>query len=216
MPIGKDQARDIVTSYNASYLSDEEVRSLPFKTLGRGVSIDRTASLVNIENISIGDNTRIDAYAILIGTGDISIGSNVHISAFAYLAGRAGITLHDFANLSSAVRLYSVSDDFSGGTLTSPMVPEEFKNLELGRVTIGRHAVLGTGAVVLPGAEVAEGCAVGALSLVKRSTEPWGIYAGVPARRIKDRSRDLLALESAFLELALVDPSDSRTRGARQ
>jgi acetyltransferase-like isoleucine patch superfamily enzyme len=189
-----------VTNYNASFLSGEEARCMPFKALGSGVLIDRTASLVDIENISIGSNTRIDAYSTLIATGEISIGSNVHISAFAYFAGRAGIELRDFSNISSGVRLYSVSDDFSGRTLTNPMIPERFKTLRFGRLTIGRHAIIGTGTVVLPGVEIGEGCAVGSLSLVKQSTKPWGIYAGIPARRIRERSRELLALETELLK----------------
>jgi acetyltransferase-like isoleucine patch superfamily enzyme len=189
-----------VTDYNASFLSSEEARGMPFKALGSGVLIDRTVSLVNIENISIGGNTRIDAYSTLIATGEISIGSNVHISAHVYFAGRAGIELRDFSNISSGVRLYSVSDDFSGRTMTNPMIPERFKDLRFGRVTIGRHAIVGTGTVVLPGVEIGEGCAVGSLSLVKQSTEPWGIYAGIPARRIRERSRELLALETEFLK----------------
>jgi acetyltransferase-like isoleucine patch superfamily enzyme len=179
---------------------EEELRSTPFKALGTGVLIDRTVSLINVENISVANNTRIDAHSILVATGEISIGSNVHISAFTYFAGRAGIELSDFSNISSGVRLYSVSDDFSGKTLTNPMIPERLKNLLFGPVTIGRHAIIGSGTVVLPGVRIAEGCAVGSLSLVKQSTEPWGIYAGIPARRIRERSRELLALETKFLK----------------
>ena len=36
------------------------------------------------------------------------------------------------------------------------------------------------------------------MSLINRSTEPWGIYAGVPARRIRERSRELLELCREF------------------
>ena len=35
--------------------------------------------------------------------------------------------------------------------------------------------------------------------MVTRSTEAWSIYVGAPARRIKARQRDLLALEQAYL-----------------
>jgi acetyltransferase-like isoleucine patch superfamily enzyme len=44
-----------------------------------------------------------------------------------------------------------------------------------------------------------EGVAIGALSLVNRHLEAWGIYAGIPAKRIKDRKRDLLELERELL-----------------
>ena len=39
----------------------------------------------------------------------------------------------------------------------------------------------------------------GAQSLVKESLAPWGMYAGCPVRRIRERSRALLKHEAAFL-----------------
>jgi acetyltransferase-like isoleucine patch superfamily enzyme len=44
-----------------------------------------------------------------------------------------------------------------------------------------------------------EGAVLGAMSLVKESLEPWSIYAGVPARFIKPRSRDVEALSDQLL-----------------
>jgi len=53
--------------------------------------------------------------------------------------------------------------------------------------------------MVGPKVTVAEGCAIGALSLVKEDTASWGIYAGVPVRRTGERNRGLLALEAQLL-----------------
>jgi hypothetical protein len=41
---------------------------------------------------------------------------------------------------------------------------------------------------------------VGAKSLVTKSLDEWGIYSGIPTKRIKERSRDLLAFEKEFIE----------------
>jgi acetyltransferase-like isoleucine patch superfamily enzyme len=190
-----------VTNYNANFLDERELKAMPFARLGKKVLIDRTVSMVNLEGISIGDNVRIDAHAMLIASGGITIGSHIHISAFCYLAGGGGIVLEDFANLSSSVKLYSISDDYSGGSLTNAAIPEKYKKLTRGRVELGRHVIIGSGAVVLPGVRIGEGTAVGALSLVSRSTEDWGVYVGIPARRIRARSRDLLALEYEYLRV---------------
>ncbi len=188
-----------MTNYNAEYLPEGELRALPFRQIGDGVLIDRSASLVNIENISIGDNVRINSFTMIIATGEINIGSHIHISAYCYLAGRAGVELKDFSGLSSGVRLYSVSDDYSGVSLTNPTIPEQFKQLASGKVVLGRHVIVGSGAVVLPNVHVEDGCAIGALSLVSKSTESWGVYSGVPARRTGNRSRQLLSLEEQYL-----------------
>ena len=41
-------------------------------------------------------------------------------------------------------------------------------------------------AIILPGVTIAEGCVIAAGAVVNKSTEPDGLYAGVPARRVKD------------------------------
>ena len=51
---------------------------------------------------------------------------------------------------------------------------------------IGRGAWLGLGSVILPKVNIAEGCVIAAGAVVTKSTEPNGLYAGVPAKRIKD------------------------------
>ena len=53
--------------------------------------------------------------------------------------------------------------------------------------------------MVFPGVTVAEGCSVGAMSLVTKDTQPWGVYVGIPARRLKERKKDLLQFEKEFL-----------------
>jgi acetyltransferase-like isoleucine patch superfamily enzyme len=52
----------------------------------------------------------------------------------------------------------------------------------------------------MPGVVLSEGTSVGAMSLVLKSTEPWGVYVGNPAKRLKDRKRDLLELEKEYLK----------------
>ena len=101
--------------------------------------------------------------------------------------------------MSSGVRIYSVSDDYSGGSMTNATIPEEFKKISMGRVVLERHVIVGSGSIILPGVHVTEGCAIGALSLVNQSTDPWGVYAGIPVLRLRDRSRALLSLETKFL-----------------
>lgn len=51
-------------------------------------------------------------------------------------------------------------------------------------VKIHDFAVIATMSVVLPGAEIAEGCLLGAHSCIKGKTDPDHIYAGSPARLI--------------------------------
>jgi len=47
---------------------------------------------------------------------------------------------------------------------------------------------------------VGEGGAVGAMSLVNKSIEPWTVNVGIPSRKIKERSKNILNLERKYLE----------------
>jgi Acetyltransferase (isoleucine patch superfamily) len=79
-------------------------------------------------------------------------------------------------------------------------VPDKYKNEIKKEVVIRRHVIVGTHSVIMPGVILGEGTSVGAMSLIRKSTEAWSIYAGIPAKKIKDRSRDLLELEKEFLK----------------
>ncbi|MFL6763749.1 MAG: acyltransferase [Sphingomicrobium sp.] len=188
-----------------AFLGRAELEAVGFKSIGDDVLISDRASIHGAERISINDHVRIDDFCVLsAGAGGIAIGSYIHIAVFCSIIGAAAITIEDFANLSSRVSIYSSSDDYSGETMTNPMVPDEFKAVDSRRVHIGRHVVIGSGSVVLPGVTLHDGAAVGALSFVRHDCEAFGIYVGNPARRVRDRRRDLLELERRLVE----SPSD--------
>jgi len=54
-----------------------------------------------------------------------------------------------------------------------------------GGARIGRHVLVGAGARVLPGMSVADGVTLGAGAVVHESIAAAGVYAGVPARRVR-------------------------------
>lgn len=53
--------------------------------------------------------------------------------------------------------------------------------------SIGSGVVISANAIVLAGADIGDGVVIGAGAVVTRRMEAYGVYAGVPARRIKDR-----------------------------
>lgn len=181
-------------------LSAQALADMGFASIGRDVSVSDRASFYGASRIQLGDNVRIDDFCVLsAGEGGIRLGSHIHIAVHACMIGAGRITLGDFANVSSRVAIYSSSDDYSGATMTNPTVPDEYKDVDHADVHIGRHVVIGSGSVVLPGAVLEDGVAVGALSLMRGHCPAFGIYAGVPARRLRERSRDLLMVEQRFL-----------------
>ncbi len=114
------------------------------------------------------------------------------------MGGESGITICDFANISSRVCIYALSDDYSGRSMTNPTVPEKYKDIQNDPVYVGRHVIIGSGSVILPGVRLEEGAALGAMSMMKHSAKAWTIYAGIPAREIKPREKVLLELEKKY------------------
>ena len=183
----------------SSFYTPEELKKMPFKAIGKDVLISRFARIYSMKNIEIGSNVRIDDFCLL--SGKVKIGNHVHISAFASLCGGdAGIVLEDFVNISEKVVIFAKTDDFSGATLTNPTIPDKYKNVLEAEVILKKHAIVGVGSSILPGVTLGEGAVIGAKSFVKKNVEPWSIYAGAPAKKIKDRKKDLLKLEKLFLE----------------
>jgi galactoside O-acetyltransferase len=182
-------------------LSRAEIEALGFASVGRDVAISEMARFYGAERISLGDHVRIDDFCVLsAGEGGIRVGNYVHIAVYCLLIGRGSITMSDFSGLSSRVSVYSSNDDYSGRTLTNPTVPAAYKNVTSAPVHLGKHVIVGSGSVLLPGVTLEEGVAIGSLSLVHKSCPAWGIYIGNPAKRVKERKRDLLSLESQLLQ----------------
>ena len=181
-----------------SYYSDDELRRLGFAHIGKNVRLSRDARFYGVEHMEIGDNSRIDDFCVI--SGRVVIGRNVRLAPFCLVAGgEKGVFIDDFAGLAYGVQVFSQSDAYSGRTLTNPTIPALSRHNRKQAVHLGRHVIVGANSVVFPGVELAEGCSVGAMTLVNKSTTPWGIYAGNPARRVREREQGLLQLEREYV-----------------
>ena len=182
-----------------AFLTQQQLNAMGFKHAGKNVRISDKASIYNPELIEIGDNSRIDDFCVI--SGRVVIGRNVHIAVFTNVAGgELGVHLDDFTGLAYACHVFSQSDDYSGRSLTNPTVPDEYKSEIKAAVHLCRHVIIGAGTIVLPGVTINEGSSVGAMSMVTKSTEPWSIYFGIPAKRIKSRDKILIELERRYLD----------------
>lgn len=180
-----------------AFLDRQQLEAMGFASLGEDVRISHLASIHNPAAISLGSHVRIDDFCLLsAGAGGIAIGSHVHIGAYASLIGAGRMVLADFTNLSSRVAIYSSSDDYSGATMTNPMVPDAFKQVTHGEVRLERHVIVGCGSVILPKVTLHQGSAVGALSLVNQSVPELTMVAGIPAKKVKDRLSTMFELEA--------------------
>lgn len=188
--------------FDSSFYNEDDLADAGFKSVGKNVLIDKNCTIIGKKNISIGSNVRIDGYTTIVAAGDgyLNIGSNIHIAGYVYLGCSGGMDLGDFCAISHGSKFYTASDDYTGKALTNPTVPSKYTNVRTGKITLGRHVLVGSMTVVLPGVEIGEGTSVGALSKIVRSLDSWGVYAGSPVERVKERSKNLLELEKQYLE----------------
>ena len=179
------------------YYEVEELKKMGIAKFGEDVLISRKASLYMTDKMEFGNHVRIDDFCHL--SGKIIIGNNVHIAPYVNLVGgNAGIIIDDFCGISAKGSVYAITDDYSGKALTNPTIPDKYKAVEQETVILNKHALIGVGSVILPGVIVGEGTSVGAMSLVNRSLDSWGMYVGIPCKKISDRKKDLLKFEEEY------------------
>ncbi len=182
------------------YYSEEELKKIGFKEIGKRVYISRKASIYTPGNISIGHDVRIDDFCFLVG--NITLGSYIHLAPYVSIHGTGGgsVVMKDFSALSSYTTVYASSDDYSGNSITNPTVDDKYERIISSDIVIEKHAIVGLHSVILPNAYLAEGVALGAMSLLAKETEPWGIYVGIPCKRIKERLKDCLLMEQEIYQ----------------
>lgn len=136
--------------------------------IGRDTFVADNAALVG--NVTIGDNCSIWYGAVLRGdVGAIRIGNNSNV--------QDGAVLHGTLGVSETV----LGENVSVG-----------HNAVVHGARIGNDVLIGMGAVVMDNAIVPDGTviAAGAVILANSVLEP-GIYAGVPAKKVKDASEKI-------------------------
>jgi acetyltransferase-like isoleucine patch superfamily enzyme len=78
--------------------------------------------------------------------------------------------------------------------MTNSVVEDKYKKVKVGDIIIRKHTVVGCNSVILPGIELAYATSVGANSLVNKSTKPFDVIGGTPAKYIKTRQNVYLHL----------------------
>lgn len=182
-----------------SFYSNEELKSLGFRSVGKNCKISKKASFYSIQNISIGDDVRIDDFCILSAGNRIEIGNYVHLACYVSIIGAGDVVISDFCSISGRVSIYSSSDDYSGRFMTNPTLPSEYTNVTDAPVILEKHVIIGCASVILPGVTLSEGVAIGALSFVDQSCAPNMIYSGNPLKKIIPRSQRYKLLESQLM-----------------
>lgn len=138
--------------------------------------------------IVVGPGSYIDAFVKIKaagGTGDIVIGEQSFINSGCVLYVGNGITIGGNVSIAANCVLAPTNHEFADASV--PHQRQGFRPSK-GGIQIEDDVWIGAGTVILDGSIVKVGAIVGAMSLVRESTEPFGIYAGNPLIQIGKRS----------------------------
>lgn len=115
-----------------------------------------------VQNITIGSNTRINKLSnFRFKKGKISIGENVIIAQY------VSVITHSYN--------YTLNENIKDQIMYSK------------DVFIGDGAWIGAYSVIMPGIKIGKGAIIGAHSIVNKNVPDYEIWAGIPAKKIKNR-----------------------------
>ena len=155
--------------------------------IGRLVWIHKTA-IIDAKSsgggaISIGDDTVINEFSDLISHGgSIEIGKNSYVGPFSVLYGHGGLRVGNNVKIAASCILIPSNHLFDRLDLPICQQGEESSG-----IIVEEDVWIGSRVTILDGVRVAKGCVIGAGAVVTRSTEAYGVYVGVPARKLRQR-----------------------------
>lgn len=157
----------------------------------RGINVAWTANVhssaeINCKRgtVSIGACSSIDKGAILrTYGGHIRIGSNSSINPYCVIYGHGGLTIGNGVRIAAHTVIIPANHNYLDSSIFVSAQGETKQG-----ITVEDDVWLGAGVRVLDGVTIAKGCVVGAGSVLTKSTVSYGVYVGVPARKIAARS----------------------------
>lgn len=139
--------------------------------IGKNFHCGRQTFLWAKNRLEIGDNFYLGKFSSI--ETDCVIGDNV---IFANYVGVVGRYDHNYQQIGIPIRLASQIRD-------SDYNWKGLNNLTI----IGNDVWVGYGAIIMSGVHIADGTIIAAGALVTHDTEPYTIYGGVPAKKIRMR-----------------------------
>jgi acetyltransferase-like isoleucine patch superfamily enzyme len=143
----------------------------------------------------IGNHVAIDSFFYC--STQITIKDYVHIGPHVSVIGGAKdtyLSLGEFSFLAAGSRVICGSEDYTAGGLMGATIPMKYRApIKLAPVIFEPFSGVGSNTVVMPGVTLAMGSMVGAGAVVTKSTEPWCVYVGSPAKMVKLRTPEDIA-----------------------
>ena len=107
-------------------------------------------------------------------------------------AGAKKIILKNFSGISSGVKIFTHTDDYSGNDFYSCFNKSSKKTGKAKEIVLEKYCLIGTNSVVIPNTVFGVGATLAPLSFSATKLKPWHTYWGSPARILSKRKKDFL------------------------
>ncbi len=134
----------------------EALKKLGIKC-GSNCKVHCTVIITHPKNLKLGNNVRIDSFTTIINPNKINIGNFIHIGSHVLIhAGMKKVILKDFSGVSSGVKIFTHTDDYSGNEFYSCFNKNSKKTGKAKDITLEKYCLIGTNSVVIPDARFGE------------------------------------------------------------
>lgn len=110
---------------------------------------------------------------------NIAVGRDCYVGYMVFFDGIGGIIIEDCCNI--AMKCTFVTSTHCIGASNRRAGDNQTKMIK-----VGRGSWIGANSTILPGVTIGEGCIIGAGSVVVGNCDSNSLYAGVPAKKIKE------------------------------
>lgn len=128
-----------------------------------------------------GDKSCIHRGCKFFHVGKMNVGKNSVVNFGCYLDNRRGICIGNNVGIAHNTKIYTLGHDLNDSKFTTKGAPVNIKD----------DVFIFSNALIMPGVTIGEGAIVLAGSVVTKDVEPWTIVGGNPAKKIRDRNRDI-------------------------
>lgn len=154
------------------------------KHVGDNVVIEEGVRIFHPETISLGNRVYIGHETMLKGyyKGYLEVGSGSWIGQRCFFHSAGGLRIGENVGIGPEVKILTSAHDFD-----STRQPVMHFPLKFAPVEIRAGVDVGIAAILLPGVTIGEGAVIGAGSVVTADVPSYEVWAGVPARKLRDR-----------------------------
>lgn len=159
------------------------------RSCGVGVRIYPLAKIAFPHVVDLGDHCRIRDFVFIFAGMGVKVGQYTDLQPHTVIWGGGETIIGNRVSAGPGAVLLSAVYSHAEGLKMVDGLPEGSTNALYGKLVIQDDVYIGANCTLMPNITIGEGAVIGAGSFVNKDIEPWGIYAGSPARKIGERKK---------------------------